>query len=608
MRSPAISQTAEAEAGRAADLAAEIAAQKGAIADIERELWAGGYDDDVLDTYQAAFRRLERLLAEQGHDGRHRFVVVIPVADRPQQLRDCLESLLELCRDYDYGGREDGRWRKVAVVIADDSSGADSIVRHRELAREFSGRGIETAHFDPDEQLALVASLGEAAQGELARVLGSGQRDPAGGYGHKGQAVMRNIAYLKLAEGQGGERLLFYSIDSDQEFKVKVDTPAGDREVGAINFFYRLDEIFSASQALVLTGKVVGDPPVSPAVMAGNFLEDVIGFLRETAAGGADGPCRHHGHEQECRRREGEAAYHDMADLFGFKPAAEAYEYHCPLRGAHGDADCFDHFAGRLASFFYGEHPTRVSYYRHVPALKSVQKARTVYAGNYVFRPEALRWFIPFAALRLRMSGPTLGRLIKAAVGERFVSANLPMLHKRTVGGSGQSEFRPGIHARRDDGETIELCGEAERQFFGDVMLFTIERLTALGYPRQALPAETLAATLDAVHGEMLGKYEAKRGDIIEKLGRLEALLHDPAQWWNRASGHAGAVADFAAFAANIAHNFGADSACYERIESPANWRKWRTGLLEAIVRYPDDAEAWGRVLAERGCGDSAAQ
>ena len=53
---------------------------------------------------------------------------------------------------------------------------------------------------------------------------------------------------------------------------------------------------------------------------------------------------------------------------------------------------------------------------------------------------------------------------------------------------------------------------------------------------------------------------------------------------------HAAAVADFAAFAANIDHNFGEDSPCYERIESPANWEKWRADLLEAIVAYPDDA------------------
>jgi len=579
-----------------ADLAVAIAAQKGAIAEIERELWAGGFNDDLLDTYQGAFRRLERLVAEQGSDERHKFVIVIPVADRPQQLRDCLVSLLELCRAFGYGGRRDGVYRKVAVVIADDSSDADSIARHRELAREFTGLGIETRHFGPDEQFALVESLGEAAGAELSRILGHARCEA---YGHKGQAVMRNIAYLKLAEMQAdGERLLFYSIDSDQEFKVKVVTPEGDREVCAVNFFHWLDEIFSRSEALVLTGKVVGDPPVSPAVMAGNFLEDVIGFLRQMAASGGHATCRHH---QADVHRQGEAAYHDMAELFGFKPASEAYRFLCPLEGEHGDADCFDHFASRLNSFFFGEHPTRVSYYQHNPVLRTVQAARTVYAGNYVFRPEALKYFIPFAALRLRMSGPTLGRLIKAEIGSGFVSANLPMLHKRTVGGSGQSEFRPGIQTNGGaDSQVIELCGEAERQFFGDVMLFTIERLTALGYPRQALPEATLIETLAVVHAEMLDRYEVKRRDVVEKLGRLQGVLHDPANWWNQSVEHAGAVAKFAAFAANIDHNFGEDSPCFDRIESPANREKWRADLLDAIAAYPVDAKSWGRALAGR--------
>jgi hypothetical protein len=334
--------------------------------------------------------------------------------------------------------------------------------------------------------------------------------------------------------------------------------------------------------------------------MAGNFLEDVIAFLQQMAASGGHAVCQNH---QSDPHAQGEAAYHDMADLFGFRPASEAYRFLCPLEGEHGDADCFDHFAGRLASFFFGEHPTRVSYYQHASIARTVMPARTVYAGNYVFRPEALGYFIPFAALRLRMSGPTLGRLIKAEIGKRFVSANLPMLHKRTFGGSGQSEFRPGVSATDDAAATIDLCGEAERQFFGDVMLFTVERLTAQGYPQQPLVEQTLAETLDAVHAEMLTKYEAKRRDILDKLVRLRETLHDPAHWWNRAPEHAGAVANFAAFAANIERNFGMGSACYERIESEQNWRKWRGELLAALVAYPEDARRWTGLVGSRQRG-----
>jgi hypothetical protein len=227
-----------------------------------------------------------------------------------------------------------------------------------------------------------------------------------------------------------------------------------------------------------------------------------------------------------------------------------------------------------------------------------VQPARTVYAGNYIFRPEALGFFIPFAAQRLRMSGPTLGRLMRAEIGPRFVSANLPMLHKRTVEATGQAEFRPGIETKH---ETIDMSGEFERQFYGDVMLFSIERLTADGFPLQEATHETIAATLDTLRAEMLTKYNQRQLTIAAKLKAIEALLHDPARWWNRAPAHAAAVAGFASFAANIHRNFGVDATGYARINDPAAWQDWRTRLLDAIAAYPADLRAWRATLRHIG-------
>ncbi|MHB1292300.1 MAG: hypothetical protein ACYCY5_08955, partial [Sulfuricella sp.] len=144
-------------------------------------------------------------------------------------------------------------------------------------------------------------------------------------------------------------------------------------------------------------------------------------------------------------RDDDEASYHDMAALFGFKPTKESVQYQCSIADEHDNSRCFSHFSSKLNRFFYGEHPTRKTYYRHEDLMASVRPARTIYTGNYIFKPEGLKYFIPFATLKLRMAGPVLGRLIKSEIGERFVSANLPMLHKRTVRATGQSEFRPGI-------------------------------------------------------------------------------------------------------------------------------------------------------------------
>jgi hypothetical protein len=514
----------------------------------------------------------------------HRFIVVIPVADRPQHLRACLDSLVELQRRYPCG---DGR--QVSVLIADDSDDLVHVADNRALAAHYTAVGIPCDHFGPDEQADLLDSLGDDRQA-VVRVVGNASRQR---FGHKGQGAMRNIAYLKLArmlQDAPDDDTLVWSIDSDQEFRVKTPAAQGDKEAYCVDFFHALDAIFSRTDALVLTGKVVGDPPVSPAVMTGNFLDDVLGFLRRTAGRAPTAVCAHH---ETSAGRQGEAAYHDMADLFGFTHT-EAYRYRCPLTGAHAEADCFAHFASRLAGFFHGEHPTRVSYYVPDDALASVQAARTVYAGNYVFRPAALEYFLPFANLRLRMSGPTLGRLVRAQIGPRFVSANLPMLHKRTVDGTAQAEFRPGI---RVAAETVDMGGEFERQFYGDVMLFTVERLTAAGYPQQPVAEEAVAETISGVRDEMLERYNARHESIRAKLKELEALLHGPAQWWNQSPTHAAAVADFTAFCGNVARNFSADSLACRRINSSDGWSKWRIDLVDAVVRYPADCRTWNRLL-----------
>jgi hypothetical protein len=499
---------------------------------------------------------------------RPRFILVIPVADRPRHIQACLSSLQELLRRHPYAGLID-------VLIADDSADSASISANRAIAESFGGPGLRAIHFPPDEQYALVRSLGI----ELPRVLGEAPQER---FGHKGQGVMRNIAYLKVAAmlKDANEDALIWSLDSDQEFRVNVPESNGY----VVDFFGELDAIFSHTDALVLTGKVVGDPPVSPAVMTSNFLDDVLAFLGQMAQRDPAAPCGHH----DALPTAGDAAYHDMADLFGFKPA-EHYAYPCPLAGTHSEADCCAHFAGRVNSFFYGEHPTRVSRYQPAELFSTVQPARTVYAGNYVFRPKALKYFIPFAAQRLRMSGPTLGRILKAELGPRFVSANLPMLHNRTVESGGQAEFRPGIETQA---ATIDMSGEFERQFYGDVMLFSIEKLTADGALRRPASAD-FSTTLDAMRAEMLERYNARQQAILAKLSRLDSLLGDPAHWWQAASER---VAGFHHFASNVRRNFGADSAGHIRINDASAWAQWRARLLDGLSHYAADRTAWEQV------------
>lgn len=541
------------------------------------------YSDDALADYQRACRLHEAQRAELGDDGRHRFLVIVPTADRPRQLRECLASLLELCRLYGCGGT-------VAAMIADDSKDAASVERHRELARDCTAEGLDTAYFGLEEQRAELDRLPAELGARLEHVLG---RPDRGAFYHKGHSVMRNILYLHLHARYGGDRRqLFYFADSDQEFKVKVDTGRGDRDVYALNYFHQLDRLFRAHDIELLTGKVVGDPPVSPAVMAGNFLEDVSAFLSEAGALAPHAPCPFH--DRSPRPGDG-AAYHDMAALFGFTGGAAAHRYRCTLHGAHSVAAGVEEFSRKLARFFDGEHPTRVTRFDAADPLYGdgapLRAARTVYTGNYVMRASALRHFVPFAPLRLRMSGPTFGRLLQATLGARFVSANLPMLHKRTEPETGISEFRPGVVRQA---QRVDLGNEFERQFFGDVMLFTVEQLTALGFPVQALAEDAIADSLTATAERLARLYRDKHAAILAHLDALRQLRKTVA---GRYPDNAAAWARLDDFLDNMAYNFGPQAEGYRLIDDVQHRQLRHAQLLAAITQYREEGVVWEAAL-----------
>ncbi|MCW8918193.1 MAG: hypothetical protein OQL08_05210 [Gammaproteobacteria bacterium] len=558
------------------------------IEQLETALWQQPDNAQRLAVYQQQFRELER--QRPGDEPCHHFIIVIPVADRPQQLAACLGSILTLCDTFGYGGKEAGRYRMVEVLIADDSKASDNIERHRQIAADYDQRGLTCHYFGQHEQLAQLDRLDSASRSGLMPIIGD---TPVSAFYHKGASLMRNIAYLKLNEMVAGrDDILIYFIDSDQEFQVKVATPSGERNLYAINYLYQLDRIFSERDVAILTGKVVGDPPVSPAVMAGRFLADVSTFLGAMAHTMASIPCHFHGTpRQSCD----DAAYHDMADLFGFKTRGGTFDYRCTLAGDHDHAACLTDFAAQLNRFFDGEHPTRKSYYEHRPLAESITPARTVYTGNYCFRATALRYFIPFATLKLRMAGPVLGRIIKAELGDKFVSANLPMLHKRTVEETGQSEFRPGIEREQ---HTVDLCGEFERQFFGDVMLFSMERLTAQGYPATVLSAAEVEALVQQVETEMLHNYTTRHGEIMQQIAALRALFEGRDQWWQQGEALVATREQFQRFITNMEDNFGDDAAGYRQIRSSAHRARRRQQIVGALLSYQDDRVRWEGVLA----------
>jgi hypothetical protein len=572
------------------DAVEPVAAQRARIQDLADAFWRSPEQDRLAELH-SAWRELESLVAQRGPDLRHRLVILVPVADSPVHLAACLDSLLSLCRAFGYGGMREGLYRKVSVLLADDSADADSIARNRTVAERVRAEGLAVEYFGPDEQRALLDRLDgiDLAGGVGEPALARGPR--------KGQGVMRNVAALRLAEiaaAQADEPLLFFSVDADQRFGVDVPGRPG-ATLFAVNYLAELDRLFAAGDIEMLSGKVVGDPPVSPAVMAGNLLEDLVAFLAGMHGRAPGEPYPQPGNGQ---RGSGEAAYHDMVELFGFARQAQPYPYRCRQPGAPDNAACFAELAARLGGFFHGEHPTRLSGYVHAPGAVEALPARTVYTGNYVFTPAALRWFIPFAPLRLRMSGPTMGRLLQSALGARFATANLPLLHCRTLETTHSAEFRPGVVA---EGARVDLADEFERQFFGDVMLFTMPRLVESGYPERPLSRSAIEAELAAVCDDMLRRYEARQAEVRERLAALTGLLRDPAAWWQSRPALANARAAFEDCIANIEHNFGPASGAMARVRDAAVRATWLERQAAALDTLDADRLAWRAALERLG-------
>ena len=559
-----------------------------AIPLVEKILWDNNLKE--LQLYQQLFHELESIHAELNNDTRHHIIIAIPVADRPQHLQQCLQSILNLCHKYKYGGIENSQYKKIKVLIADDSKQLENQQANRNLALEFTGKGINVEHFGPVQQIAIINNA-KTTNKTLNNIIGNTSPDA---FYHKGASITRNISYLKFNElNTTNQPTLFYFIDSDQEFQVNINTQAEDGNVYAVNYFYYLDKLFSNKKIDVLTGKVVGDPPVSPSVMAGNFLQDLIAFTSKIAKYEPHTNCEFH---QTNSVNADDAAYHDMADLFGFKSSSESYQYNCMLEGKHNNAKCFVALCSKLSQFFDGEHPTRKSYYEYENVEESIKPARTIYTGNYIFNNKGLQHFIPFANLKLRMAGPVLGRVIKSTIGERFVSANLPMLHKRTVQTIQQSEFRPGVEHQDN---TIDLSGEFVRQFYGDVMLFSMQTLTESGYPSNQASKQQISAVVENTINSMKEKYSIKHLENIKKLKRLKSIVNDPQHWWNLDTELTDSKLHFTTFIENIDYNFGSNAKVYSQLFSASNIYKHQSEITTALVNYTHDQTSWNELLKE---------
>jgi hypothetical protein len=577
-----------------------------AVTIVEDRAAAEGFPDRLISLQQGLYRELEDMLFAECNEERHRFLVVIPVADRPQMLRKCLQSLIRQCRLFGYGGTGENPggkplWRKISLLVFDDSREEENRDAIRELTAEASAEGIEGRYVGLQGQAAFLRRLTPGSRERLSGLIGTynGAVPP-----HKGASLTRNMAYLYIKAMLDGdtpfsptdrfgpdEEVLVYFIDSDEEFGVLVREGTSAREVPFINYFYRLDKIFRSAEIEVLTGKVVGDPPVTPAVMINTFLDDLNLFFASLPDGGMNKECPFH----ESHRTEAfSAEYHDLGKLFGYRQASSPKKYRCDLAGPHTVRDCLDHLSARATEFFHGLHPTRGQYYHHAGDLAKTEAARTVYTGNYVFSRAGLRHFIPFASLGLRMAGPTLGRMLKSQVKERFVSANLPLLHKRTMPGEG-AEFRSGV---LNSEESVDLSMECYRQFWGDVMLFSVESLAPAGYPVITPDRDTIASTVRRRQEELWQMYREKFSETDRRIAQLRHHL-SVSDRQRELPGTDAALKRFDQFSDLAESNFATKSEGFRKLTDEIAKGEMLNRIIDAIRRYREDEDAWHTAMGE---------
>lgn len=558
---------------------------------LEQAMWSEGADfHALLADYQALFREQEALIAQRGNDDRHHFIIGIPIADRPPHLRACLESIYQVCQLYNYGGKANGMWNKIRVVVAEDSRDENNIRRDIELVEEYRAKGLQTIHFGLDEQYDMLHSLPVEKREQLGHLLTTQPRER---FYLKGQAANRNLSYLKFLQlTKDKARTLYYLVDSDQAFCVNRQTASGEEAVYALNYFHIIDRIFRDTDTLMLTGKMVGDPPVSPSVMAANFLDDVIAFFVRLSKSSSAQTCQFHG----TREKPGDAAYHDLAKLFGYQGGPTTFPYQCKLAGAHDHAACLADFAKRLNAFFFGEHLTRKTWFEYKGDFSQLSPARTIYPGNTIVNYAGLKYVIPFGHLRLRMSGPTAGRLIAAEIGPRFASFNMPNLHRRITEAGLADDFRPGVEIEED---SIDLANEFERQFFGDLMLFTTEELVKRADVNQPFVRELVEVVVNQKETELLDLYRLKHEAIVQKNRQLDEQVFKAGHWWLDVPELTRSLNQVRTFIDNIDRNFGEHAPVWQQIQSAGHREQRKQQIVEALLSYRAERNVWDSLFQE---------
>jgi hypothetical protein len=196
------------------------------------------------------------------------------------------------------------------------------------------------------------------------------------------------------------------------------------------------------------------------------------------------------------------------------------------------------------------------------------------------------------------MSGPTAGRLIAAEIGARFASFNMPNLHQRTTTAGLDSDFRPGVTLATDAAQgQIDIADEFERQFFGDLILFTTEALVQQADVQQPFSAQQIAPLLAQKETELMALYQQKQAVILANKRQLHESVFGGNPWWISAA-HTSpplalALQQVQRFIDNIDYNFGPQATAWQQIQSVEHRALRKQQIMQALQNYRAERNVW---------------
>jgi len=154
-----------------------------------------------------------------------------------------------------------------------------------------------------------------------------------------------------------------------------------------------------------------------------------------------------------------------------------------------------------------------------------------------------------------------------------------------------QDEFRPGVE---HCDAAIDISDEFERQFFGDVMLFSVVTWLQNHSLDALADSDQLEQVVTQVEAGLLQDYAAKHRALNEKLAELERWLAAQPSWLKPP-----AEAHLTQFLRNMTANFGKAAPAWQQIQSASHRQQRRQQIVDALRHYRNERNAWDQLFTQ---------